>query len=163
MFDSVLLQQISEPLIRKGQTIAVAESVTAGFLQLAIASADQAARFFQGGMTAYNLGQKYRHLQVEPIHAESCNCVDEWVAVQMAKQVTQLFCANWGMAITGYATAVPESGNALYAFYAIVFNGEVLETGKLESEPAAALTVQQHYTEVLLEKLRNRLQQPYAF
>ncbi len=116
MFDETVLHQIKDQLIRKNQTIAVAESVTAGLLQLALASAEEAVRFFQGGITAYNLGQKYKHLNVEPVHAELCNCVDRVVAVEMARNVTDLFRSDWGIAITGYATPVPESGHQLFAF-----------------------------------------------
>ena len=56
-------------LIKKKNTIAVAESVTAGNLQAVFSLAKDATAFFQGGITAYNIGQKCRHLLVEPTHA----------------------------------------------------------------------------------------------
>lgn len=158
MFDEALLSHIKEQLIRKNQTIAVAESVTAGFLQLALASADEAVRFFQGGITAYNLGQKYKHLGVEPIHAEQTNCVDRRVAAEMARAVTDLFRSDWGIAITGYATPVPESGQQLFAYYAIAFRKEILLEGKLEANEAPAINVQKYYTDYLLAAFNNMLE-----
>lgn len=158
MFDETMLQHIREQLIRKNQTLAVAESVTAGLLQLAFASAADAARFFQGGITAYNLGQKYKHLAVEPIHADQCNCVDRKVAMEMARNVTGLFHSDWGIAVTGYATPVPESGNQLYAWYAIAFKNEIVLDGKLEPAAAPALNVQKYYTDYLVTAFNNMLQ-----
>lgn len=158
MFDEVLIQRIREQLIRKSQTISVAESVTAGFLQLALASADEAIRFFQGGITAYNLAQKYKHLNIEPIHAEQCNCVDRKVAMEMARNVNDLFRSDWGIAITGYATPVPESNQQLFAFYAIAHKKEILLDGKLEAYSAPALNVQKYYTDYLLTAFSNILE-----
>lgn len=158
MFDEVLIQRIREQLVRKNQTISVAESVTAGFLQLALASADEAIRFFQGGITAYNLAQKYKHLNIEPIHAEQCNCVDRKVAIEMARNVNDLFRSDWGIAITGYATPVPESNQQLFAFYAIAYKKEILLDGKLEADAAPALNVQKYYTDYLLTAFSNILE-----
>ena len=80
LYDENLVNTIKDILCQRKQTIAVAESVTAGHLQAALSSAVEASHFFQGGITAYNLGQKCRHLQVNPISAEGCNCVSEEVA-----------------------------------------------------------------------------------
>src|ERR1700754_936950 len=81
-------------------TIAVAESVSAGAIQLLLSTAQDAALFFQGGITAYNLGQKSRHLSIEPIYAENCNCVDNAVSIEMAKGVCSLFSSQIGIGIT---------------------------------------------------------------
>ena len=106
-YDDKIIEDIKNLLIRRGQTIAVAESLTSGHLQVALASAQNASKFFQGGITAYNLGQKARHLKIEPIHAENCNCVSEKVASQMALNVVDLFSTDWSIGITGYAAPVP--------------------------------------------------------
>ena len=69
IFNNKDLEYIGKILKKKKETLAIAESVTAGVLQFALASITDASQFFQGGITAYNLGQKCRHLLVEPIHA----------------------------------------------------------------------------------------------
>ncbi|WP_346320208.1 CinA family protein [Chitinophaga sp. YIM B06452] len=152
------IQIIREHLLRSKKTVAVAESVTAGLLQFALAGAEDAAQFFQGGITAYNLGQKYRHLRIEPIHAEQCNCVDELVAMEMAKNVCKLFCSQWGISITGYATPVPASGNSLYAWYAIAHGDEVLLSQQLHAASAAPAAVQHWYADMALTAFANVLQ-----
>ena len=56
--DDQVIDQIKNILIDRGETIAVAESLTSGHLQVALASAENASEFFQGGITVYNLGQR---------------------------------------------------------------------------------------------------------
>lgn len=160
MFDEKLIQKIKDNLLKKEQTIAVAESVTAGFLQAALASAENASSIFQGGLTAYNLGQKCRHLNVNPIHAESCNCVSQKMAVDMALNITHSFTSNWGIGITGYATAVSESHNELFAYYAIVQDGKVLSAKeiKVDKNKEPGLEVQLHYVQVVLNDLATLLE-----
>ncbi|MGN7723428.1 CinA family protein [Chitinophaga sp. 22620] len=152
------IQIIREHLLRGKKTVAVAESVTAGLLQFALAGAEDAAQFFQGGITTYNLGQKYRHLRIEPIHAEQCNCVDEQVAIEMAKNVCKLFCSQWGLSITGYATPVPESDNQLYAWYAIAHGDEILLSQQLHATSGAPAAVQNWYADMALTAFANVLQ-----
>lgn len=138
-------------------TLAVAESVTAGLLQTALASATDASRFFQGGMTAYNLGQKSRLLSVEPIHAMECNCVSEQVAAQMALHICDVFGSNWGIGITGYAVPVPESGNKVHAYYAVAHNNKIVIEEHVTPEPGDSLQVQLRYVNHLLETLGKHL------
>src|SRR4051794_20552902 len=106
-FEKNLINRIKDLLIQRHQTISVAESVTAGLLQLSLSSAENALDFFQGGITAYNLGQKARHLHIDPIYALSCNCVSDRIADMLALNVCDLFSSDWGIGITGYASAVP--------------------------------------------------------
>ncbi len=152
MFDKDLLNHIKTKLLERKQTLAVFESVTAGLLQAAFASANEAIYFFQGGMTVYNIGQKCRHLPLDPIHATECNCVSDEVAEVMAKGAGTSFTAHWGIGITGYATAVPESGNKVFAHYAI-WNGEKMHNKKITSNKTDALKVQLDFVESILKDL----------
>jgi PncC family amidohydrolase len=158
IFDGEVIQHIRDFLLQHEETLAIAESVTSGLLQLSIAQAPDAALFFQGGITTYNLGQKSRQLNVEPIHAQSCNSVSEKVAIEMALNCCKTFTSNWGFGITGYATAVPESDYKIFAFYAIAHNGKIVHTKKIESEGNDPFEVQIYYTQTLLkdfERLTN--------
>jgi PncC family amidohydrolase len=124
-FDSETLEKVAQALVKNGQTVAVAESVTAGNLQVAFSMAEGATEFFPGGMTAYNINQKVKHLKVDPVHALACNCVSEQVAKEMAREIAKLFNADWGIAITGYAAPIPEKNiTELYACFAIYFREE---------------------------------------
>jgi PncC family amidohydrolase len=152
LYDENVVNAIKDILTQKQLTIAVAESVTAGHLQAALSSAVEASRFFQGGITAYNLGQKCRHLQVDPILAEDCDCVDEAVARTMAVEVSTLFACPYGIAITGYAAKMPEKGlNDLFAWYAIALRGKVALCEKITTGEER-VNAQVDYTRQVLQK-----------
>ncbi|WP_276372366.1 nicotinamide-nucleotide amidohydrolase family protein [Chryseolinea sp. H1M3-3] len=151
MYDSTVINALKDVLIKRDETIAVAESVTAGFLQAALSSAENASNFFQGGITAYNIGQKARHLHIEPIHAERCNCVSDRIAAQMALEVTQLFASDWGIAVTGYAAPVPEcSINDLFAYYAVSYRGTLKAVEKIKAKKDDPMKVQVFYVNQIL-------------
>lgn len=151
-FDLDLLKHVSEKLMKEKQTVAVAESVTSGQLQFLFSNMPDAAQFFQGGITPYNLGQKTKHLDVEPLHAARVNCVSERVAIEMASSVAFFFNADWSMAITGYATPSPESDNQLFAWYAITFNNEVLISEKIVPTNTEPALVQNEYANKVLKE-----------
>ena len=162
-YDVTLVDSIKDILIKNGQTLAVAESVTGGFLQGLFSAATDASLFFQGGITVYNIGQKCRHLNVEPVHAQNNNCVTNKVASQMAVEVNKLFLSDYGIGITGYASTIPQQGiNELFAFYAIARGTEVIKAERITSNKAEGLETQQDYcvqVAAILEKtvLQNNL------
>lgn len=139
--------------LRKEETIAVAESVTSGLLQFEFSTIPEASLFFQGGITAYNIGQKYKHLQVEPIHAKNTNCVSQKVAIEMALNTCRLFSSHWGIAVTGYASPVPESNNKTYSFYAISYKNKIIKKGKIIPTNKEPGLIQQEYVFTIMNKL----------
>jgi PncC family amidohydrolase len=152
MFDKDIIQQIADRIWKRKQTIAVAESVTAGLLQNVFASAKDATCFFQGGLTAYNLEQKVKHLGIDEKHALECNCVSAKVASEMAVGVAGLFSTEWGIGITGYASPVPEENiNELFAWYAFARNGNIITATKIEAEKDTPQRVQSSYVNKILE------------
>lgn len=153
------ISDIKQYMVAHEETLAIAESVTAGQLQAAVSLADEATRFFQGGLTAYNIGQKARLLHVEPIHAMECNCVSDRVAAQMARQISTLFSSDWGIGITGYAAPFPACGveETLFAFYAVAYNGEVVLEKKIETTKEGIYNVQRDYAAQVLEDFSNHL------
>ena len=163
IFNKSILEEIGKILINRKQTVAVAESVTAGLMQFSFGNIENASQFYQGGITAYNIGQKYKHLLVEPIHALNVNCVSENVSTQMAIEVNRLFNSHWGLSITGYASPVPESGNELFAFYGIAFKQEILKSEKLFTMEADPFKVQASYVNVILESFVNLLKEKTLF
>jgi nicotinamide-nucleotide amidase len=159
MFDKKLIDEIGEKLKNKNQSIALAESVTGGLLQAAFSNAKEASFFFQGGITAYNIGQKYRHLLVEPLHAIECNCVSQKVSEQMSINVCNLFLSDYGIGITGYAAKMPEKNiNELFAYYAISLNNKIVDHGKITTDAEEGLPAQLIYVNTVLEKLKKLLQ-----
>ena len=153
LFPGSYLNDIGSILLERNETIAVAESVTSGLMQVAFSSAEGSIGFYQGGVTAYNIAQKYRHLNVEPIHALACNCVSEKVAIEMALHVCPLFSSDWGIGITGYATPVPESNNDVFAYFAIAFKDDIKKVEKLSPQKNESINLQLFYCREVLKIL----------
>jgi PncC family amidohydrolase len=152
MFSDKSIEVIRDGLIVRKQKVSLAESVTAGLLQAALASADTALKFFEGGITAYNIDQKVTHLHIDRQKAEACNCVSEQTAAEMAIGACALFGTDWGIAITGYATAVPESDFKLFAFYAISRAKKIVEANRLDLENKKPLEAQLIYVNTILDQ-----------
>jgi nicotinamide-nucleotide amidase len=150
IFEKAVLERIRKKLLKNKVRVAVAESVTGGLIQFSFSNMPDASQFFQGGICAYNLGQKYKHLNVEPIHAEQVSSVSPQVAQQMAINVAEMFNSNYGIGVTGFATPVPESNNKIYAFYSITKNGREIGKGKISIRKAEATLAQQIFTNKIL-------------
>ena len=158
MFNNEVIERIKEKLIGEKHTVSVAESVTAGFLQAAMASAEFALKFFEGGITTYNINQKVRHLKVDKQKAQECNCVSEQTADEMAVGVCELFGTDWGIAITGYATPVPESDLKLFAYFSISFRGSVKLAERIDLKNEKPEEAQLRYVDVILKKFSTLLE-----
>jgi nicotinamide-nucleotide amidase len=156
--DNELVQSLGEQLIHRQQSVAVAESVTGGLLQYALSGVVNAAKFYEGGLTVYNISHKCRLLGVEPHHAMAVNCVSGDVAGTMALNVAKLFDSDWGIAITGYATPVPESNQKLYAFYCISFRNKVIKEGKIVPAEKDPEVIQAVYVNEVFKNLATLVQ-----
>lgn len=147
LYDEPTVNIIRDLLISRQQTVSVAESVTSGYLQAALSSAENAMQFYQGGITAYNAGQKTRHLQVEPIHALNSDCVSERTAAEMAIGSNRLFLSDYAIGITGYATPQPQDGiHELFAFVAIAVGQDLLHASRLVCDRKNPIDAQLDYT-----------------
>ena len=152
------LTKITNYMVRQSETLSVAESVTAGHLQFILSGADQATNFFQGGITVYNVGQKTRHLDIDPINGLSCNCVSEKIAIEMATNTCTLFCSDWGIGIVGYAATVPELKiDSLFAFYAFSHKGKLILSKRTESKKMNSKKVQEYFALSLIRDFANCL------
>jgi nicotinamide-nucleotide amidase len=158
LYDINVVNSIKDVLISKNETLAIAESVTSGHVQAAFSLADNATLFYQGGITAYHLGQKYRHLQIDPIYAERVNCVSERMAFEMALNVIKLFSSDYGIAITGYASKIPELAiNELFAFAAIAKENKLIGLKKFTSNKSSMLDAQLDFTNQFLSHIASCL------
>ncbi|MBL7699316.1 MAG: nicotinamide-nucleotide amidohydrolase family protein [Chitinophagaceae bacterium] len=158
MFETSAIDVIKEKLIKLNEKVAVAESVTAGFLQAALASADSALKFFEGGITAYNINQKVHHLNIDRKKGEECNCASEQTANEMAMGVCNLFGTDWGISITGYATAVPESDFKLFAYFTICKGNEIKISDRIDLDKnEKAEQAQLKYVNEILARFKSLL------
>jgi nicotinamide-nucleotide amidase len=115
-------------------SLSVAESVTCGRIQSRIGAISGASGFFLGGLTAYSLEAKVRHLGVERAKAEAVNCVSSEIAEQMAIGVCGHLGSDLGLATTGYAEPCAEHGvTTPFAWWALARN---LGDGRMEVQSA---------------------------
>jgi nicotinamide-nucleotide amidase len=90
-------------LIDNAETVAVAESVTAGGLGHALTIVPGASQVFLGGVIAYTNDVKINFLGVDPALIAEHTVVSEEVANAMADGARQKFGTTWGIATTGIA------------------------------------------------------------
>lgn len=135
-------------------TLAVAESLTCGRVQAAIGAISGASEFFLGGITAYALGQKVRHLGVDCAHAMSCDAVSPEVAAQMAVGACRLFGSDLGVGTTGFAEPAPQRG-ILHpmAYWAIAYAGAVVRQGCIERPGLGRVAMQDAVVAEVLQAL----------
>ena len=150
---------ISKHLCKRKEKLAIAESVTGGDIQSALSVAENAMQFFEGGIVTYTLEQKVRHLNVNREEALRCNCVSGDIAGQMAKGVAALFHTEWGIAITGYASPVPEKGIFnLFAWLGIVYKENAILVEQIIAEDSNEDSVRRHYNRQVLERYKHVLE-----
>ncbi len=123
-------------------TLAVAESITCGRLQAAIGAISGASEFFLGGITAYTLAQKSRHLGVDPAAAGPVDAVSAEIAAQMARGACAAFRSDLALATTGYAEPAPGRGvvhpQAFWALAHRCSGGDWVERGGVIERPGTA-------------------------
>jgi nicotinamide-nucleotide amidase len=139
-------------------TLAVAESVTCGRLQARIGAISGASEFFLGGLTAYTLPQKVRHLGVDQAQAEPVNAVSPEVAEQMARGACAFFGSDLALATTGYAEPAPDRNvRQPQAYWALAHrradNTWVLHRGWVEQPGAKRVEMQEAVADAALAAL----------
>ena len=90
-------------LTDRKETVAVAESVTAGGVGAALTHAPGSSQVFLGGVIAYTNEVKINFLGVDARLIEEHSVVSEEVANAMADAARAKFGTTWGIATTGIA------------------------------------------------------------
>jgi nicotinamide-nucleotide amidase len=103
-------ERLVHHLTGTGETIACAESLTAGLLAAAIADTPGASLVLRGGVVAYAAEVKVALLGVDPGLIERAGTVDPRVAVAMAEGARSRLGATWGVSTTGVAGPGPAEG-----------------------------------------------------
>ena len=96
-------QSIIEILTSRGQTLAVAESLTGGGLGFALTQVPGASAVFLGGIISYTTDVKVRELGVGRSIIDKYKVVSEEVAIEMAEGAKNKFATTWAISTTGVA------------------------------------------------------------
>lgn len=94
---------IIETLRARGESVSVAESLTAGGLGHALTQIPGASEVFFGGVVAYTADVKINLLDVPQELIETHSVVSEEVAIAMADGAREKFGTTWAIATTGIA------------------------------------------------------------
>ncbi len=97
-------------LTAAGDTVATAESLTAGLISATLATVPGASAALRGGVTAYATAAKATVLRVPETFLEKYGAVSEECARAMAEAVRGLFDASWGISATGVAGPERQEG-----------------------------------------------------
>ena len=96
-------ERIGKRLRARGETIAVAESLTGGLVCSRLTSVPGASDYFDRGTVAYSNRAKQRDLGVSRESLDSDGAVSEAVATGMARGVRDIAGTTWGVSTTGIA------------------------------------------------------------
>ncbi len=115
-------KKLSELLISKNMSIAVAESCTGGSISSSLTSIPGASTYFNCGFITYSNQSKVNMLGVEPKTIELFGAVSEKVAYEMAMGAGQNSQSDLAISVTGIAgpsggTPKKPVGTVCFGFY----------------------------------------------
>ncbi|MFI6383892.1 CinA family protein [Streptomyces sp. NPDC050658] len=138
----------------RGETLAVAESLTGGLVAAEVTAVPGASRVFRGSVTAYATELKHKILGVDDALLAERGAVDAEVALRMAAGVREALGADWGVATTGVAGPDPQDGQPVGTVFVAVAGPD----GALRSEgKVAALRLNGERSDIRMESVRSVL------
>ena len=99
--DTDLVAALAARLLRRGATVATAESCTGGLIGTLLTGRPGSSEYYLGGCVTYSDDSKVQLLGVDNADLEIYGAVSEKVVQQMAKGVRRRLHADWGLAATG--------------------------------------------------------------
>jgi nicotinamide-nucleotide amidase len=114
------MNELLSTLVGRGETLAVAESLTGGQLAASIVDVPGASRVFRGGLVVYATDLKASLAGVPAALLEEHGPVHPDVAAALAEGVRRVCRADWGLATTGVAGPDPQHGIAPGTVYVAV-------------------------------------------
>lgn len=160
--------QVLRLLQARGETLAVAESLTGGLVAAELTAVPGASQVFRGSVTAYATELKHEVLGVDGTLLAERGAVDAEVALQMAAGVRKVMGADWGIATTGVAGPEPQDGQAVGTVFVAVAGPVLPDAGPgtavggadsaLRSEgKVAALRLNGERSDIRMESVRSVL------
>ncbi|MFF2135355.1 CinA family protein [Streptomyces sp. NPDC058193] len=144
-------------LQERGETLAVAESLTGGLVAAELTSVPGASQTFRGSVTTYATSLKRDVLGVDGALLAERGAVDPAVARSMAVGVRRVLGADWGIATTGVAGPEPQDGKPVgTVFIAVSGPGDVQKVAELRLNGGRA-DIRKESVRSLLELLSGEL------
>ncbi|CAL9578578.1 CinA family protein [Streptomyces sp. enrichment culture] len=141
----------------RGETLAVAESLTGGLVSSELTAVPGASRAFRGAVTAYATPLKHELLGVDAALLEERGAVDPQVALEMAAGVRKALGADWGIATTGVAGPEPQDGQPVGTVFIAVDGPRTVDSGSAAGGKVRALRLNGDRAEIRMESVRSVL------
>jgi nicotinamide-nucleotide amidase len=141
----------------RGETLAVAESLTGGLVAAEITSVPGASRVFRGSVTAYATELKHTLLGVDADLLAAHGAVDPQVAARMAAGVRRALGADWGVATTGVAGPDPQDGQPVGTVFVAAEGPSGTVSGSARGGKVEALRLNGGRAEIRRESVRSVL------
>jgi nicotinamide-nucleotide amidase len=107
---NLLAAEVHERLLARGETVATAESLTAGLVGGALTTTPGSSSTYRGGVIVYATDLKASLAGVPLALLEERGAVDPDVAAALAVGVRDRLGASWGLGLTGVAGPEPQDG-----------------------------------------------------
>ncbi|MGR6973128.1 CinA family protein [Streptomyces cynarae] len=141
----------------RGETLAVAESLTGGLVAAELTAVPGASAVFRGSVTAYATDLKRDLLGVDGTLLDTRGAVDPQVAGEMAAGVRKALGADWGLATTGVAGPDPQDGQPVGTVFVAVAGPFEEVSDELGGEKVASLRLNGDRAEIRMESVRSVL------
>lgn len=141
----------------KGETVAVAESLTGGLVAAEITAAPGASKAFRGSVTAYATELKQQLLGVDATLLEQHGAVHPQVAAEMAAGVRKALGTDWGIATTGVAGPEEQDGQPVGTVFVAVAGPVDRGSGSAGGGKVEALRLNGDRAEIRMESVRSVL------
>jgi PncC family amidohydrolase len=143
----------------RGQTLAVAESMTGGLLSARLTAIPGASRSFLGGATVYSLAAKAALLGLPAAFLAEHGTVSEATTIALAEAARTVLGATWGLAVTGNAGPGAEGEAPVgTVFLAVAGPGGTVSICRLI--PGDRSDVQMRSAAAALDFLRRQMDRP---
>ncbi len=141
----------------RGETLAVAESLTGGLVAAEITSVPGSSGTFRGSVTAYATELKREVLGVDGTLLDTHGAVNPQVAAQMAAGVRKVLGADWGIATTGVAGPRSQDGQPVGKVFVAVDGPLGADSDCSGGGKVAALRLNGDRAEIRRESVRSVL------
>ncbi|MFI9760358.1 CinA family protein [Streptomyces sp. NPDC051963] len=141
----------------RGETLAVAESLTGGLVAAEITAVPGASKIFRGSVTAYATELKHELLGVDATLLAQRGAVDPQVAAQMATGVRKALGADWGLATTGVAGPEPQDGQPVGTVFIAVDGPFAADFPTVDGGKVASLRLNGDRADIRMESVRSVL------
>jgi len=149
-------QQVHAGLLARGETVAAAESLTAGLFCATLASVPGASATLRGGAVVYATDLKTTLAGVPADLLAASGPVSEPTAAALAEGIRRRCTATWGVGLTGVACPDPVDGHGPGRVYLGVSDGLLTVVHELDL-PGDRAAVRAAAVEAALLRLLDRL------